>query len=161
MERTRHFTATTYVVADGAVPLHRHHRHDKWLPPGGHVDRGELPHEAALREVHEETGLEPELVAEVEAIASETAEALPRPRHVMLADVNVHDGDVGHQHVDLVHYAAAETRAIDPAGDDEQPAEDWSWFGRSALADHDGVDADVTEIGRRAIETVEAWRDDR
>jgi 8-oxo-dGTP pyrophosphatase MutT (NUDIX family) len=28
-----------------------------WLPPGGHIDPHELPHDAAVREVHEETGL--------------------------------------------------------------------------------------------------------
>ena len=37
------------------VVLHR--RLNRWLQPGGHVEPGELPHEAALREVAEETGL--------------------------------------------------------------------------------------------------------
>jgi 8-oxo-dGTP pyrophosphatase MutT (NUDIX family) len=58
METTRHFTATTYVVNDGATVLHDHKRLDLWLAPGGHIDRDELPHEAALREVREETGLD-------------------------------------------------------------------------------------------------------
>ncbi len=62
METTRHFVATVYVVNDGAVALHRHERLGIRIPPGGHVDRDELPHEAGLREVREETGLDPELV---------------------------------------------------------------------------------------------------
>ncbi|GAB3679515.1 NUDIX hydrolase [Salinarchaeum chitinilyticum] len=159
METTRHFTATTYVVADGAVALHLHDRTGKWLPPGGHVDRGELPHEAALREIEEETGLEATIVAERDEIGSPTVEPLPQPQHFQLADVNVHgepgapDADVSHQHVDLVYYAAAEERAIDPA-DGEEPADAWEWFDADELADDGRFDEDVAEIGQRAIRTV-------
>jgi len=154
METTRHYTATVYVVSDGAVALHEHDRIGKWLPPGGHVDRDELPHEAGLREVREETGLDVELVAPQEDIASETVRSLPQPQHVQLADVNVHDGAVGHQHVDMVYYGRAATRELDPA-DGEAPADAWAWFTAEDLAsDGDRFDPDVVEIGRQAIETV-------
>ena len=53
METTRHFTATVYVVNDGAVALHEHERLGIRVPPGGHVDRGELPHEAGFVTVPE------------------------------------------------------------------------------------------------------------
>ena len=33
METTRHFTATVYVVHEGATLLHDHKRLDLWLPP--------------------------------------------------------------------------------------------------------------------------------
>jgi ADP-ribose pyrophosphatase YjhB (NUDIX family) len=46
METTRHFVATVYVVNGGAVALHEHDRLGMWLPPGGHVEREELPHDA-------------------------------------------------------------------------------------------------------------------
>ena len=48
METTRHFVATVYVVHKGATLLHEHDRLGMWLPPGGHIDRDELPHEAAV-----------------------------------------------------------------------------------------------------------------
>jgi 8-oxo-dGTP pyrophosphatase MutT (NUDIX family) len=155
METTRHLTATTYVVNDGATLLHRHPGLEMWLPPGGHVDRDELPHETALRETREETGLDVDLVAERDDIASETVEPLPKPRHVQLADVNVHDGTVGHQHVDLVYYARADSRTVDP-DDGEVDAALWEWFVPGDLADDDRIDPDVREIGRRAIDVVEA-----
>ena len=159
MELTRHFTATTYVVNDGATLLHDHERLGMWLPPGGHVDRDELPHVAALREVREETGLDATLVAETDDIESDTVEPLPKPRHVQLADVNVHaGGEVSHQHVDLVFYAAADSRAVSPRSG-EVPAGDWEWFTADQLAgDDDRLEPDVAEIGRRAIETVDANR---
>jgi len=158
METTRHFTATVYVVSDGAVALHEHDRLGKWLPPGGHVDRDELPHEAGLREVREETGLDVELVADTDQVGSSTVEALPQPQHFQLADVNVFDEGVGHQHVDMVYYARAESREITPA-DGEQPAADWGWFTPDELAAVDPpegsvFDPDVCEIARLAVETV-------
>ncbi|QPV63538.1 NUDIX domain-containing protein [Halosimplex litoreum] len=153
METTRHYTTTVYVVSDGAVALHEHDGLGKWLPPGGHVDRDELPHEAGLREVREETGLDADLVAERDDVGSATVDALPKPQHFQLADVNVHDDFVGHQHVDLVYYARADTREIDPA-DGEQPADAWRWFSADDLEATDALDPDVAEIGKRAIETV-------
>jgi 8-oxo-dGTP pyrophosphatase MutT (NUDIX family) len=152
METTRHYTATTYVVEGDAVALHEHDGLGKWLPPGGHVDRDELPHEAAVREVREETGLDVELVASVDDVGSETVDPRPQPQHFQLADVNVHDGFVGHQHVDFVYYARADSRDIRPS-DGEQPPAAWSWFAPDELTD-ERFDPDVAEFGRRAIETV-------
>jgi 8-oxo-dGTP pyrophosphatase MutT (NUDIX family) len=155
METTRHFTATVYVVEGGETLLHDHKRLDAWLPPGGHVDRGELPHETARREAREETGLDLELVVETEDIASPTARSLPKPRHLQLADVNVCDGEVGHQHVDFVYYGRVESRDIDPA-DGEAPVGAWEWVTADELAaDGDRFAADVREAGRRAIRAVE------
>ena len=161
METTRHFTATIYVVerTDGehAVALHEHDKHDLWLAPGGHVERDELPHEAGLREVREELGFEVDLIAEQDGLDSETTRSLPQPAHVQLADVNVTDQGVGHQHVDLIYYAEAPHREIEPEPG-EQPADHWEWFTRDELVDGEEIPPDVTEIGRRAIETVRGRR---
>ncbi|MBV0901905.1 NUDIX hydrolase [Haloarcula salina] len=155
METTRHFVATVYVVSDGAVALHEHDKLGMWLPAGGHVDRDELPHAAALRETREELGLDVDLVAPREAIESETVRSIPQPQHFLLEDINVDaNGEVGHQHVDFIFYGEAPSRDIDPEPG-EQPAADWSWFTPADLRDRaEQFPADVVEIGRRAIETV-------
>ena len=156
METTRHFVATVYVVNEGATLLHEHEKLDMWLPPGGHVDRDELPHEAALRECYEETGLTPELVADSGGLESETARSLPEPHQFLLEDINVNDGEVGHQHIDHVYYARSESRTVDPAGDDETPAEAWEWFTADDLESRAGeLPTDVVEVGMDAIETVQ------
>jgi 8-oxo-dGTP pyrophosphatase MutT (NUDIX family) len=63
-EHGRHFTVAVFVVRDGRVLLHWHRKLGMWLPPGGHIERNELPDEAAAREVLEETGVEVELAGE-------------------------------------------------------------------------------------------------
>ena len=158
METTRHFVATVYVVNDGATALHRHPKLGLRLPPGGHIDRDELPHEAALREAREETGLDPTLVPTGPRYESETARSIPSPQHLLLEDINVHpDGTVGHQHVDHVFFARVESREINPNGKDEVAADGWKWYDRSALREAD-LDEDVAEIGVDAIETVSGVR---
>ncbi|MFB6100936.1 MAG: NUDIX hydrolase [Haloplanus sp.] len=154
MERTRHFTATVYLVVDGATALHEHPGLGLRLPPGGHVDRGELPHETALREAREETGLDPTLLTDHADVRSSTARSIPRPRHLMLADVNVCDGAVGHQHIDHVYYATADSRELDPAPG-EPGSEAWSWYDPPALRAAD-IDPDVRELGLEAIEVAAA-----
>lgn len=52
-----HFTASAVVIEEGHILLVHHRRIGAWLPPGGHIDDGELPHEAAIRETFEETGV--------------------------------------------------------------------------------------------------------
>jgi 8-oxo-dGTP pyrophosphatase MutT (NUDIX family) len=52
-----HVTGSAIVVGPRGTVLHWHKRIGGWLQPGGHVDPGEAPWQAALREAHEETGL--------------------------------------------------------------------------------------------------------
>jgi 8-oxo-dGTP pyrophosphatase MutT (NUDIX family) len=154
METTRHFTATTYVVNDGATALHAHERLDIRLPPGGHVDRDELPHEAALREVREETGLAADLVATESAVTGPNTRGIPEPAHMMLHDINVHDdGSVGHQHIDHLYFARVDSREISPRGDGEVNAGEWQWYTTEELAASD-LQPDVIDLGREAIATV-------
>ena len=154
METTRHFVATVYVVEGGATALHRHDKLDMWLPPGGHLDRDELPHEAARREVQEEIGLSVELVAPVGELRSETARSLPQPQQFLLEDIDTCEGEVAHQHVDFVYYGQVPSRDIDP-GPGEAPAEAWEWFTPAQLRANAGrFPDDIVAAGQQAIETV-------
>ena len=98
-EHGRHFTVAVFVVRDGKVLLHWHRKLGMWLPPGGHIERDELPDEAAVREVLEETGVEVDLVGERREDVEDPVQ-LHRPAGVQLEDIGP-----GHQHIDLIYFA--------------------------------------------------------
>lgn len=154
METTRHFVATVYVVHDGATALHHHDRLGLWLPPGGHLARDELPHEAAKREVQEELGLTVKLQADLADVTSATVASLPQPAHFLLEDINYHDDEVGHQHIDFVYYGAVDSRVITPEPG-EAPADAWRWYTRGDLESSQELPRDVQRLGKEAINTIE------
>lgn len=113
-----HVTASAIVVGPRGTVLHRHKRLGLWLQPGGHVEPGEHPADAALREVAEETGLRGVHPAE-------------GPR---LVHVDVHDGGRGHTHLDLRFLTHADGEPAPPDG--ESPDVRWfAWDEAIALAD--------------------------
>jgi 8-oxo-dGTP pyrophosphatase MutT (NUDIX family) len=89
-----HITASCYVI-DGAgrLLLHHHRRLHRWLQMGGHVEAGEQPVDAALREAAEESGLRDLQLA-----------------HDGIADLDVHvipagRGEPEHRHFDVRYIA--------------------------------------------------------
>jgi 8-oxo-dGTP pyrophosphatase MutT (NUDIX family) len=52
-----HVMGSAIVTGRRGTVLHWHKRIGGWMQPGGHVDAGETPWAAALRETHEEIGL--------------------------------------------------------------------------------------------------------
>lgn len=117
-----------FVVAREKVLLLHHRKLQKWLPPGGHIEPGELPDEAAVREVREETGLEVELVGK---------KALPDdivgPRQLVIpAGVQLENIDAEHQHIDFVYYARP-TGELNPRSNGEST--ELGWYGLDELPD--------------------------
>jgi 8-oxo-dGTP diphosphatase len=60
--KATHFTASVFVLNGDKVLLLKQTKSKFWLLPGGHIDDGELPHEAVIREVKEETNLDIEIL---------------------------------------------------------------------------------------------------
>lgn len=99
MSRPRDWTVAVFVVWRAQLLLHHHPKLQRWLPCGGHIEAGELPDEAALREVREEAGLEVELVGP-SPIDAPGPRQLTVPRAVQLERI-----DDRHDHIDLVYFA--------------------------------------------------------
>lgn len=98
----KHFVATGYIVRDGKTLLLFHKKLQMWLPPGGHIDPGELPEQACLREILEETGLEAEILSPKREPDPKDGRVwyMHVPNHVQLEDIpNGHP-----QHIDFIYF---------------------------------------------------------
>jgi len=129
---TRDFTVAIFVIWRNHVVLHWHRKLARWLPPGGHIEPHELPDDAALREVGEETGLRIRLLGE---------RGLPvdfpgQPRQLTVPmGIQLEDIGPGHQHIDLVYLAVPE--GADDALPPLEQSHGAAWIARDALAGMD------------------------
>jgi len=73
------YTAAGILIVDGKVLLIKHKKLGKWLNPGGHIEPGELPHQAAEREFFEETGVRVRAVDVTGLYDDDVTEFLPNP----------------------------------------------------------------------------------
>jgi len=140
----REFTVATFVVHAGRVLLLWHPKHAMWLPPGGHIEAGELPDDAAVREVLEETGVRVRLVGEA-GLAVTYPRQLIVPRGIQIEDIKP-----GVQHIDLVYVAVPIDDAIDVAGD-EAIRDRAGWYDVLSL-EALGANAEIRGWTARAVE---------
>ena len=141
-----HFTATGVVFnSDGKVLMIKHKKLGVWLPPGGHVDDNELPCDAVVREIFEETGVKAKVISISDGIGIESdahCKELPLPFTILLEDI---EGTWQHNHIDLVYLCNAER---DDLAKSESEIDDIGWF-----SPEDAKKLDTYENVRKAIET--------
>jgi 8-oxo-dGTP pyrophosphatase MutT (NUDIX family) len=89
-----HITASGLVIKNNKALLIFHPFIKQWFQPGGHIDDGELPIDAAIREVYEETGFI----------------CIPDSKYPEPIDIDVHEipanpsrGEDAHLHIDLLY----------------------------------------------------------
>jgi 8-oxo-dGTP pyrophosphatase MutT (NUDIX family) len=114
-----HVTASAIVVGNRGIVLHRHRRLHRWLQPGGHIEAGESPEEAAVRETVEETGLT-------------VAHFGGRP---VLVHVDVHPAARNHVHLDLRYLMVAPDDDPTPPPGESQEVAWFTWTEAERLAD--------------------------
>lgn len=118
----REFVASVYIIDRGAVLLIYHKKLEKWLPPGGHVEKNETPPEAAIREAKEETGLEIELIPQENVwLHYWNAVSFERPYLCLLENIPAYKEREEHQHIDFVYLGK-------PKGESQISAENCRWF---------------------------------
>ncbi len=142
--QSEHVTASSFVLSSRGIVLHRHKHLGIWVQPGGHVDPGEDPAQAALRETEEEAGI--------------AARHLAPP---LLIHVNTHDGPRGHLHHDCRWLLVAEPVGFSP-GDGESSEIDWflpdAALERCEPGLRDGLGKAFREAARLNLDPVTAWQ---
>jgi len=116
-----HITASCYVIDEaGRLLLHHHRRLDRWLQMGGHLEDGETPVEAALREAAEESGLR-DLRIVSEGIADLDVHVIPAGR-----------GEPEHRHFDVRYIARTGSPDAIAMDANESKALQWVHLDRAA-----------------------------
>jgi ADP-ribose pyrophosphatase YjhB (NUDIX family) len=133
--------------------LIHHKRIGAWLPPGGHLDPGELPHQAAVRETMEETGLAVEVLSTpLPHTPDAVAFFLPQP--LCIQGVQATEKGAALYHIDIAYICrpAAASKEL-PALKQTEDVLGARWIALSAL-DEVPLARNVREIVSLALEKV-------
>jgi 8-oxo-dGTP pyrophosphatase MutT (NUDIX family) len=135
----QHLVATSYVydrVSDRFLLLF-HRKLGKWLPPGGHLNEGEAPHEGALRELWEETGLRGQIrdMLAIPDVRSADVAQLPAPLYMLAEPIPANAREEEHIHLDCIYVVEVEVAATLTLCQDEVAGA--RWVDGAQLADLD------------------------
>lgn len=141
----RHFTVTGYVVNKDKTKLLliNHKKLNKWLPAGGHLEENEVPHEAAEREVLEETGITVTLLDmgdpdfELQGVVDDQ---IPRPYAMFYQIIPKNTKDDEHIHLDMLYVFEADEAHQTNAQLDEVSDVRW-WTKEEVLVSDDVFDS--------------------
>lgn len=142
------WVATIFLVNDKLeVLLSWNKRLQKWIPVGGHMNPGETPEEAVIREVIEETGFDFDFVP-AHKIEQEGQVKLLSPLRVQIEKIPGHGFHINHVFVGRC------TRYSDRSTTDEE--EKLRWFNRHYLFNHqEEFPETVWKASLQAIELIE------
>jgi len=103
-----HFTATGIVFnSKNQVLMVFHKKLNVWLPPGGHIEENELPDNAVIREILEETGIHVKIESlkqDINISNKDSCRELERPFIILLEDI---ESNGKHNHIDMIYICSA------------------------------------------------------
>lgn len=146
MELNRTLTATVYVINDGKVLLHMHKKHNTLFALGGHMKPEELPHETAIREVYEESGLIVELYNDEDELQLGRVKQLHRPMHVLLENI-------GHpvENIDFIYFAITNEEELQPQDGESR---ELYWLTKKEIIANNNIKPHIKSMALQALDLV-------
>jgi ADP-ribose pyrophosphatase YjhB (NUDIX family) len=136
MAMRQHYVATGYVYdrETDSFLLILHNKLGRWLPPGGHLEDGEVPHQGALRELREETGLRGRIanLLQTPDVATYSVAQLFTPFCILreIIPASLHEGE--HIHIDFIY--VMEIDRADAVKVSTEEASQAHWFPSQEIA---------------------------
>lgn len=134
--RVSEYSVGGYVASGARVLLLWHSNLARWVPAGGRIDfrAGEYPHEAVLREVREECGLEISIRSQPHQTVADSI-AIPLPLPAQVQELRLEDGST---YLDFVYYCSTQDPTVEL---NYREARAYHWFtaedlDRFPLLDH-------------------------
>ena len=143
----KHYTATTYLLNKMRTKtlMMFHPKFNKWLPPGGHIEKNESPEEAARREIQEEIGVTDikfiENCSEFRVKDSRT-ETLLLPHFLLNEQI-----EPDHNHLDWIFYAEINEKEYNSPENHKM-----KWFSKKELEKEEEIFMNVKELGIYGLE---------
>lgn len=123
----RHFTASAVVISHDHILLVHHRRIGAWLPPGGHIEPDEMPHQCAEREVLEEAGIEIEVISNAQPFTGDS-EAFILPAPLCVHSVKATEKGIDFYHIDFVFLARPKRADALPSFEHTDDVYEARWF---------------------------------
>lgn len=117
------FTVDVFIVHNNRVLLRKHDKYDLWLGVGGHIDLGEDPNEAAVREVKEEVGLDVVLWDGNRRFQYDGGNKQLIPPIAL----NRHRINETHEHVSMIYIGTSDTDDVQIMYEGDR-SDDWRWL---------------------------------
>lgn len=136
-------TSSVYVIYRNKVLLHLHKKYNTLFPLGGKMNEDEVPHETALREVFEESGLKVELYNRDKQLNLGRVVQLHNPMHTLLENVN-HEVE----NIDFIYFARALSNEVKPQ---KGESKELYWFTREEIEDNENIKIHVKEMALDAL----------
>lgn len=133
-------TAAGYIFHQNKLLLIHHAKLNMWLPPGGHIEPNEIPDDAVIREIEEETGIKAQIIDALPSVVPQPIQGVKRQTAVPFY-TNVHSvGD--HDHYGACYLCVADSDKVRLTNESKS----YRWLSREEVKSDKSIREDIRAI---------------